>query len=202
MIGPMIAIVRRRQRAGTSRHPLLLAVGLLLVLAGTLLPAWPAQAHVPIVLLILAPKADQTVGSDTTVRVLAQRTLGGVDQVAFTPTIDGRPLDPTTGRATTRPVPVLIHAGQTLQLPLRGLSAGQHVATVTYRPDRDAPVMRNTVSFGARGSPGHLPLVAALAALAAALLGTGGAAAVLLTRRRRRPRPAEEPTTPPTVHRR
>jgi hypothetical protein len=52
--------------ASTYRRPMLLAGAAAQARRGA--PAGPArQAHVPIVLLILTPQTDQTVGSDTTV---------------------------------------------------------------------------------------------------------------------------------------
>lgn len=52
----------------------------------------------PIVLLVLAPEAGQSVGADPLVVIYVQPTLGGIDQVAYTLTLDQRPVDPDSGR--------------------------------------------------------------------------------------------------------
>ena len=59
----------------------------------------------PIVLLVLAPKANQTVTADPEVVVYAQRMLGGIDQVAYTLTIDRRPVDPPAAHGLVRSAP-------------------------------------------------------------------------------------------------
>jgi hypothetical protein len=51
---------------------------------------------VPIVLLVLAPKAAQTITADPEVVIYAQGMLGGIDQVAYTLTLDRPPSTPPT----------------------------------------------------------------------------------------------------------
>jgi hypothetical protein len=41
--------------------------------------ARPAQAHVPIILLVMAPRDGQIVGPNPQAVIYAQRTLGGID---------------------------------------------------------------------------------------------------------------------------
>ena len=150
--------------------------------------ALPAQAHVPIVLLVLAPQAGQTVDADPQAVIYAQRTLGGVDQVAYTLTLDQHPIDPTTGR-TGGTQPAQIRAGQQAHVPLHHLNPGQHTLSVRYRPDRDEPVMGDNVAFTVRPTTaaGVQPTVPIAVGLA--LAAVAGATA-WLARRRRILRPA------------
>lgn len=178
---------RRRRR---SLPPLWRAVGVAglatALLAGV--GALPAQAHVPIVLLVLAPQAGQTVDADPQAVIYAQRTLGGVDQVAYTLTLDQHPIDATTGR-TGATQSAQIRAGQQAHVPLHHLNAGQHTLSVRYRPDRDEPVMGDNVAFTVRPATagGGQPTVPIAAGLGLAALA---GATAWLARRRRILRPA------------
>jgi hypothetical protein len=154
-----------------------------LVNLAILLPATPARAHVAIRLDVMAPQANQTIGPDSELVVVARPMLLGVPEVSFTATVDGHPLDPATGRVTDQPVPVLIRVNETKRIPLRGLTPGSHAVGVTYKPDRDAPVLHSTVPVTVRQSRQDR-LTLAAAALGALL------AAVLVVARRRPPWPA------------
>jgi hypothetical protein len=57
----------------------------------------PAAAHVAITLAIVSPTSGAVVGPDANVIVFANRTLGGLDAVRFTVSVDGRSYDPNTG---------------------------------------------------------------------------------------------------------
>jgi hypothetical protein len=137
--------------------------------------ASPAQAHVPIVLLVMAPQDGQTVDPNPQIDIYAQRTLGGVDQVAYTLTLDQRPIDPASGRiSAARPTP--IRAGQHAHVPLHDLAPGQHRLELRYRPDNDEPVMGDTVAFTVRapGAPTKRTMIVAIGvALAAVAAATG-----------------------------
>lgn len=105
--------------------------------------------------------------------------LLGIPEVRFTATVDGRPLDPATGRPADRPVPVPIRANQTRRLPLRGLAPGRHVLAVSYRPDTDAPTLATTVPVTVTAGQNRLACLVLPAGLAVLL------AAVAAVRRRR-----------------
>jgi hypothetical protein len=87
-------------------------LGVLAMLA-LLLASRPAAAHVAIRLDVMAPQANQTIGPDSELVVVARPMLLGVAEVSFTATVDSRPLDPATGRVTDQPVPVLIRVNET-----------------------------------------------------------------------------------------
>lgn len=174
---PPTSSLRRRRRAASR---VLGTLGLVGVLLGAV--ALPAQAHVPIVLLVLSPEDRQTVGSDPEVVIYAQRTLGGVEQVAYTLTLDQRPIDPGTGRLAAGSGQ--IRAGQRVRVPLHDLSPGAHQLKVSYRPDQDEPVMTTTAAFTVRSAPaGSWPVVPV--AIGVGLAAAAGAAAAWWARRRR-----------------
>lgn len=143
----------------------------------------PAQAHVPIVLLVLAPKDGQRVTADPEVIIYAQRMLGGVNQVAvaYTLTLDQHPIDPASGRTASSPRSGQIRAGQQVRVALRDLSTGNHRLALRYRPDRDAPVMGTTVAFTVRAAASSLPMVPVGVGLG---LAAAAGAAAWWTRRR------------------
>lgn len=157
--------------------------GLVAVLLGGLAPR-PAQAHVPIVLLVLAPKADQSVTADPEVAIYAQRMLGGIDQVAYTLTLDQHPIDPASGRSANGPRSGQIRAGQQARVPLHDLSPGNHRLALRYRPDRDAPVMSTTVAFTVRPAAAGLPTVPVIVGLGLVLAAATGVTAWWARRRR------------------
>lgn len=112
----------------------------------------PAQAHVPIVLLVLAPEAGQTVGADPQVVIYTQRTLAGVDQVAYT--LTPPPSTPSTDQRTHRLHP----ARPDLRRPVGPCATARArpraaPARAAYRPDRDEPVLGDTVAFTVRPPP-------------------------------------------------
>jgi hypothetical protein len=164
-------------------------LGVLAMLA-LLLASRPAAAHVAIRLDVMAPQANQTIGPDSELVVVARPMLLGVPEVSFTATVDGRPLDPATGRVTDQPVPVLIRVNQTKRIPPRGLTPGSHAVGVTYRPDRDAPVLHSTVPVTVTPGQGRLARLAVPAGLAVVLVA---AAAVVWRRRDRAAGHAELP---------
>jgi len=149
------------------------------------LAAWsaatvPVTAHLAIRLDIQAPQPDQHVGPDTEVVIFAQPTLAGVDHVAFTASLDGRPVEPTSGRLTPQPVSTEIRVSTSTRIPLRGPTPGNHRFAISYRPDTDEPMRQTPVDFVVRIRPrSPLPWVG----LAAAVLAAGVA---LITRCRRR----------------
>lgn len=137
------------------------ALGLVLAVA---LLAGPVRAHVAIILLVVAPEDGATLGPDTELVVRAQPALNGVEETSFTVTLDGRPLDPGTGRLAddTRPIPIRLH--ETERIPLRGLEPGPHRVTVTYRPDVDAAPRKETVVFSVTDPMSWVVPVASVAA--------------------------------------
>ncbi|MGH2683384.1 MAG: hypothetical protein ACRDIX_09155 [Actinomycetota bacterium] len=141
----------------------------------------PAAAHIAIRLDIRAPQPGQRVPPDTSAVIFAQRMLGGRDRVDFTVTLDGRTLDPETGRVGGTGSPATIEVDQTLRIPLRSLATGSHALTVTYRPDTDAPILENSVEFVVGESSGAPFAVAAVGSIAVLAL-----ASMLLMHRRRR----------------
>jgi hypothetical protein len=157
-----------------------------LVGAAASLAAWsaatvPVAAHLAIRLDIQAPEPDQHVDPDTEVVIFAQPTLAGVDHAAFTASLDGRPVDPVSGRPTPQPVSTEIRVSASTRIPLHGLSSGNHRFTISYRPDTDEPIKQSTVDFVVRKRRvSRLPWVG----LGAAALAVG--AALTVNRRRRR----------------
>jgi hypothetical protein len=140
-----------------ARRALVRALGMI-ALALVLLPGLgvrPAQAHVPIVLLVLAPKDGQTVTADPAVVIYAQRTLLGADQTTYTMTLDQRPIDPANGPSQ----PGQIRAGQQARLSLHALSPGVHRLTLTYQPDSDEPAQSTSVAFTVRRPGAGLSVV-------------------------------------------
>lgn len=146
----------------------------------------PAQAHVPIILLVMAPHDGQTVDANPQVVIYAQRTLGGVDQVAYTLTLDQHPIDPVSGH-TGASGPAQIRAGQQAHVPLHDLAPGPHRLAIHYRPDSDEPAKSDAVEFTVRGATGQsLPVVPVATALGVALAAAAGAATWWTRRRRSR----------------
>jgi hypothetical protein len=148
---------------------------LVLVLLST---ARPAEAHVAIRLLITSPGEGDRVRADPVVEVFAQPFLGGVDGTTFSVELDGRPLDPVTGRPASTPVETSIRVEETRSIRLHGLAEGEHTLTLTYRPDVDEPPREASVTFVVAGSSSLLVGGIAVGAIAA-ILG------VLILRRRR-----------------
>lgn len=183
----LTASPRRRRFPRALWQPLVVAGFAAALLGGV--AARPAQAHVPIVLLVLGPQDGQSVGANPEVVIYAQRTLGGVDQVAYTLALDQHPIDPASGRTGSNR-PAQIRAGQQAHVPLHDLTPGQHRLALRYRPDKDEPVMGDTVAFTvhapatARSQP-TLPIAVGLGLSAAA------GAAAWWARRRRILRPAQ-----------
>jgi hypothetical protein len=172
---------RPRSRRALWR-PLVIA-GLATALLGGV-AATPAQAHVPIVLLVMAPQDGQTVGPNPQVVIYAQRTLGGIDQVAYTLTLDQKPVDPASGDVGAAR-PAQIRAGQQTHVPLHDLAPGQHRLALRYRPDRDEPAMSDTVAFTVRAPAArNLPTVPVAIGIGLVLAATAGATTWWVRRRR------------------
>jgi hypothetical protein len=164
-------------------------LGVLAMLA-LLLASRPAAAHVAIRLDIMASQANQTIGPDSELVMVARPILLGVPEASFIATVDGRPVDPATGRVTEQPVPVLIRVNETKRIPLRGLTPGGHAVGVTYKPDRDAPVLYSTVPVTVTPGQSRLARLAVPAVVAVVLVA---AAAVVWRRRDRAAGHAELP---------
>jgi hypothetical protein len=147
----------------------------------------PAAAHVAIRLDIRSPAPDATVDSNVSVIVVAQPTLAGVDHVAFTAALDGRPVDPRTGRRVTETRPMKIPASSSRTIPLRNLPSGRHEITLRYRPDLDEQPSVASVRFTVRRAAGQGRLVGIVAGTAT-LLGAGAVGLRLHARRRQRSR--------------
>lgn len=149
-------------------------------------PAQPGFAHVAIVLEFVAPRPGATVAPDSEARLFARPMLFGVPDVRFRLFLDEEPLNPRTGNRVSRSTAAVIRAGQTLRIPLNGVSPGRHILAVTYRPDRDARPRRASVSFTMAAEGTSVGVKAALvtgALLALLVLGI----LVLRGGRRRRP---------------
>lgn len=157
------------------------ALGLVLAVA---LLAGPVQGHVAVILLVVAPEDGATVGPDTELVVRAQPALNGVEETSFTVALDGRPLDPSTGRPGERGPSIPIRLHETKRIPLRGLEPGAHRVTVTYRSDVHAAPRENTVVFTVAETASWVVPVASV--LATALL-LGLTTAVFWLRRTRTP---------------
>lgn len=144
-------------------------------------------AHVAISLLVLSPRAGQTVAPDTDAVIVAQRTLGGVDDTTFTTRLDGERVGGTVG----------IRVGDSVTVPLPRMAPGPHRLEIDYRPDLDEPSRTATVDFevtgAGAGSQGLLDdgLVRLLVVVAAIVLAVGGG--LLLRRRARSSRPPSRP---------
>lgn len=142
----------------------------------------PAQAHVPIVLLVLAPKDGQTVTAGPEVVIYAQRMLLGAEQTTYTLQLDQRPIEAANGPAQ----PSKIRAGQQVHVPLHDLRPGTHQLTITYRPDTDEPKMTTTAAFTVRPAPAGVPVAPVATGAGVALVAMVAAAAWWARRRRRR----------------
>jgi len=139
--------------------------------------ARPASAHIAIRLDFRSPQAGARIGPNSEAVIFAQPTLAGVSQVAFAATLDRQPIDPISGRLLAQEHPTVIHAGSEVRIPLRRLHAGPHRVDITYRPDVDEPITRNTVEFTVRAPESSraeivliIAVLVAMAAVASALL--------------------------------
>lgn len=152
---------------------LLLWVGMAMVASA--LATRPARAHVPIILVITAPQMGERVGTDTELRVFAQAAIAGVEETSFTVDLDGRPLDPASGRPAAAPVEVIIRVDETKQIPVRGLSDGEHTLTVTARPHEGEAPQQGSVQIvsGARPVGGVIALAVVGVVVVAVLLTVG-----------------------------
>lgn len=133
--------------------------------------ARPAEAHVAIRLLITSPSEGDRVGAELVAEVFAQPFLGGVDGTTFSVDLDGRPLDPGTGRHVSTPVETPIRVEETKSIRLHGLAEGEHTLMVTYRPDVDEPPEEESVTFVVVGSSPLLAGGIAAGAIVVAILG-------------------------------
>jgi len=165
----------RRFRGGLAS----LAVALALVAA----QASPVAAHLAIRLDIRSPQPGQQVGRDVDVVLFAQPTLAGVAQTTYTVSLDGRTVDPATGRLAPKATSAVIHVGSEARIPLRGLGRGGHVVMISYRPDADMPVVDTSVSFTAGGPGARTPLFSST--LPIAVVVVLGALVLLALRRHR-----------------
>ncbi|MGH2573870.1 MAG: hypothetical protein ACRDGU_10410 [Actinomycetota bacterium] len=171
----------------TSRRLLALA----LVLVASLSFASPLEAHVAIRVLITFPRPGERVGAHTELRVFAQPFLGGVDTTTFTVDLDGRALD-AAGRPSNSTPPIPIRVEETKRIPLHGLAKGDHTLTLSYRPDTDEPIQRESVTFVVEGG-GTNRLLAGAAILGAALLILAGVRSFRAPRDRATPAEAVRP---------
>jgi hypothetical protein len=103
--------------------------------------------------------------------VFAQPFLGGVDGTSFSVDLDGRPLDPGTGRHVSTPVESPIRVEETRSIQLHGLAEGEHTLMVTYRPDVDQPPEEVSVTFVVEGSSPLLAGGIAAGAIVVAIVG-------------------------------
>ena len=158
----------------------------LVVAAVAAVVLWPAVAvaHVGIVVVIRSPTDGQDVGGDLSIDVAAQPALAGVDHATFTAELDGRPVDPASGRITTESVPAVIRVGATTRISLRGLVLGEHRFLIRYRADTDEPATQTAVSFVVVPSNGTRRWLIATSGAALLAVGAGG---VWLMRRHRAP---------------
>lgn len=169
--------MRPRRPLPGAAAPLAFRVSLACVaFAVGVLLAPTALAHVAIQLHIERPASGARVGPHAELVVYAQPMLFGVPETTFVVELDGRPLDPRTGRPGPAPRPVHIVAGRRVTVPLRGLGEGRHELTLRYRPDRDALPLETSVTFvvGRSGSRPLWPLAGA--GLGLAVLGGATAA--------------------------
>jgi len=133
--------------------------------------ASPAAAHLAIRVDIRAPEAGQRVGPNTDVVLFAQPMLAGVAHAAVSVYLDGHPINPATGSAASRALPVDIALLAQRRVPLRHLGVGSHTIAISYRPDVDEPVFRSSVSFVVVRKPfPYLTLVLVVLAAAAVVL--------------------------------
>jgi hypothetical protein len=146
-------------------------LGSALLLVVLLSMAGRAEAHVAIRLLITSPGEGDRVGADLVAEVYAQPFLGGADGTNFSVDLDGRPLDPGTGRHVSTPVETPIRVEETRSIQLHGLAEGEHTLTVTYRPDVDEAPEEASVTFVVEGSSPLLAGGIAAGAIAVAILG-------------------------------
>jgi hypothetical protein len=111
--------------------------------------AGPAAAHLAIRLDIRAPEDGSTVGPHTDLVVYAQPTLAGVDHTTYRVILDGKSIDPTTGRPTSNETVTNIEVSTSHRTPL-SLAPGTHHLAVEYRPDIDEPVRDVSIDFTVR----------------------------------------------------
>jgi len=137
-------------------------------------------AHIAIRLDIQKPQPDQQMGSASEAVVFAQAMLAGVDHVAFSASLDGRPVDPASGEFTPQPVSTETRVSTSMRIPLRRLTPGKHRFEISYRPDSDEPIRQTSVDFMVRKR--HPSPILGIGLAAAAL--AAGAALVFRLRRR------------------
>jgi len=133
---------RRLRTAGTA------ATAAFLFLVAT---AGPAAAHLAIRLDIRAPEDGSKVGPHTDLVVYAQPTLAGVDHTTYRVIVDGKSLDPKTGRPTSDDTVTNIEVSTSVRTPL-SLAPGTHHLAVEYRPDIDEPVRDVSIDFTVRAT--------------------------------------------------
>lgn len=126
----------------------LLTAGIVAVACSVVLAA-PASAHLAIRLDIRSPEDGAKVGRHTELVIFAQPTLAGVDHTLFTVSLDGRPIDPVTGKAAAEDGQGTIAVSTTHRVPL-DLTSGRHHVVVEYRPDIDEPPRQVSVDFEVR----------------------------------------------------
>jgi hypothetical protein len=131
---------RRVITAGTAATAALL---ILMVTAG------PAAAHLAIRLDIRAPEDGSKVGPRTELEVYAQPTLAGVDHTTYRVILDGKSIDPATGKPTSNDTVTNIEVSTSRRTPLV-LTPGSHHLAVEYRPDIDEPVRDVSIDFTVR----------------------------------------------------
>lgn len=172
---------RRRPVWGLGRT--VAVAGLVAVLLGGLAPR-PAQAHVPIVLLVLAPKADQTVTADPRSRSTPSGCSAASTRSPTPSPSTSTPSTPPVAVAPTAPVPV--RSAPASRPACRCMTSAR--ATIgspcATRPDRDAPVMSTTVAFTVRPAAAGLPTVPVIVGLGLVLAAATGVTAWWARRRR------------------
>ena len=131
---------RRLVTAGTA------ATAALLFLVAT---AGPAAAHLAIRLDIRAPEDGSKIGPHSELVVYAQPTLAGVDHTTYRVILDGKSIDPVTGRPTSDDTTTNIEVSTSRRTPLN-LTTGSHHLAIEYRPDIDEPVRDVSVDFTVR----------------------------------------------------
>jgi len=135
-----VSTARRIVTAGTA------ATAAFLFLLAT---AGPAAAHLAIRLDIRTPEDGAKVGPHFELEVYAQPTLAGVDHTTYRVIVDGRSIDPATGKPTSNDTVTNIEVSTSRRTPLT-LSPGSHHLAVEYRPDIDEPVRDVSIDFTVR----------------------------------------------------
>jgi hypothetical protein len=112
-----------------------------------------AFAHDAIAVLIDEPQPGQRTGADVAVNVFAQAALDGVDETVFYLELDGEPVDDAPEQS--------IRVGERKRFELEGLSKGEHVVTLVYRPDTDMPFREIPIRFTVGDTPRWIGLATA-----------------------------------------